>query len=254
MCFKFLIYIITLAFINSDFILAQKLKTNHAFENEISSNNASGIIFSYESSQININHRESIPGSSTPYSLDKNVKLRRNGIKINVFQEFAAKSLFSTTIYVDAGTFFGSEEGSVKKGNGLTNSFKEKGHGYFIGPGLSLNQNNFAAGLKWQPYVDLQYLVETSTYDLIYNSETTNSELQLSNRYIEQFFKYSLGIRVMDEKEGMISYLSMGILNLLNPEKNINRASQNDGGTIVNTETSSKYSPYILMAGIGFLF
>lgn len=211
----------------------------------------SNMSLGYKTRVTNILHDER--SSNTDFkSLGEISKIYLHSLDLTYNREFYSAQYISYSLILRAGFHTGRDDGSDEK---VLTPFYEKASGLQAGAGISINLNTRGYGLKFQPYISSQYVVDETNFDLTYEQGkgTQTTPVHLTTNSNNTILHHSIGVRVLDYKKGLMSYIAIGHNQLLS---NKSSSSGELSGKSFDLDNSSKIkdSPIVFSLGFGFMF
>ena len=200
----------------------------------------------FSKSGASVTHATDLNGGSVA-SLGAETAVPEIGVRLKVMKEFFYNSRFSVSGLLNVGTIMGTERGST---GGV--SFVERASGPTFGGGASVNWNFYGAGLGIQPFVAAEVAVVSTDRTLEYSSGGSSVSVVTQSSGLE--LVPSLGIRVLDPHAGMMSFISVGMVQSLSTE--VSRVSTVDGTVDAGSTDLGevKIDSLQIQVGFGFFF
>ncbi len=208
------------------------------------------VLLRYQNIGTKMDHKEA--SSSAGFtSLGQETDISVHGISLEVNKEFFSEKYLSISL----GARYGINRGADKAINDVTNmSYEDKVSGKSYGAGLSLNLNAKGYGLKIQPFLSSYYIANKNEYNLSFkNADSSDHPFNIDYSSDSKVLQHSIGLRLIDGKNDLMSYFALDYLNELNRSTNV--SGNQAGRSLVLSNTSSvKQSDFAFSIGLGFLF
>lgn len=200
--------------------------------------------------------------------------INRNGNKINHNENFADNSFsalnensdisilapgieimreFFETQYISIGL---SGRASVQRGSGdfavNNQGFQTEYRGYEYGAGLSLNLNTVGFGMRVQPFYAAHYMMTEGEAKLNYDARNNNTVTKLNYRVDTTRIVHSLGMRFIDKKVGIASFISLDYNQM--QEDNTQFEAFNNDVRLEALASDVEYDNVSATIGFGFAF
>jgi hypothetical protein len=193
-----------------------------------------------------INHNESFSDNSFS-SLNENSDISIVSPGFEIMQEFFEKQYVSIGLSGRAAIQRGSGKFSVNQ-----QGFKDEYRGYEYGAGLSLNLNTVGFGMRVQPFYAAHYMMTEGEAKLSYDAKNNNTTTKLNYKVDTTRIAHSLGLRFIDKKVGIASFVSLDYNQMLDDNTKL-EATYNDA--LLETNASAiEYDNVSATIGFGFAF